>query len=330
MRTNLSLRLCGPLLAALLIVAPLALPAQAEDKPAAPAAPAAAAPDPKAVPPKMFASKEAALEALRAALAANDDAAIVALVGGAHADLVQSGKDPSVAKERARLAALIQEKSAWEEIPDGAVAVLGFKAWPMPVPLGVKDGQWFWDGEAGRDEVLARRIGAHELAVIDALRQVVEAQEAYKAADRDGDGVLEYAQRFVSTKGTRDGLWWPDAEDGSTEDRAPLGALLEEYVEYATPGERPGVWQGYRFRLLKGQGPCTPGGRMGYMQGENLVGGWAVIAYPDEYRNTGVKSFIISHRGRLFERDLGPDGEKVAKALTEFNPDSTWTRLGSP
>jgi len=326
MRTNLSLRPLGHLFLALLVVAPAVTPALADDKPAAPAAPAAAAP----TPPKMFASKEAALEALHAALAANDDAAIVALVGSAFADIVQSGKDASVAKERARLAGLIKEKAAWEEIPDGAVAVLGFKAWPMPVPLGVKDGQWFWDGEAGRDEVLARRIGAHELAVIDALRQVVEAQEAYKAADRDGDGVLEFAQRFVSTKGTRDGLWWPDAEDGSTEERAPLGALLEEYVEYATPGERPGMWQGYRFRLLKGQGPCTPGGRMSYMQGENLVAGWGVVAYPVEYRNTGVKSFIISHRGRLFERDLGPDGEKLAKALTEFNPDSTWMRLGNP
>jgi hypothetical protein len=326
MRTPISIRAFGPALLVLAILAPSAAPVLAEDKPA----PTPAAPKPAPTPPKSFASREAAMEALHAALAANDDAALTALVGSAHADLVQSGKDASVGKERARLAALIKEKVTWEEIPDGAIAALGFKAWPMPVPLGTKDGQWFWDGEAGRDELLARRIGAHELAVIAALRAVVEAQEVYKAADRDGDGVLEYAQRFVSTKGTRDGLWWPDPEEGSGDERAPLGALLEEYVEYAEKNERPGVWQGYRFRLLRGQGPCTPGGRLGYMQGENLVGGWAVVAWPDEYRNTGVKSFIISHRGRLFERDLGPGGAQIAQALTEFNPDSTWVRLGNP
>ncbi len=328
MRTNLSLRPCGLLLLALLLVAPAAAPVRADEAPAAPAAaPAAAAP----TPPTMFPSKEAALEALRAAMATNDDAAVVALVGSANADLVQDGKDASVARERKRIVDLSKEKAAWEEIADGGfVLVLGFKAWPVPVPLASKDGQVYWDGPAGRDELLARRIGKHELAVIDALRAVVEAQEAYKAADRDGDGVLEYAQRFLSTEGQRDGLWWPAPDDLTSDERSPLGAMLEDYLPHATAGQRGAPFEGYYFHLLKTQGPCTPGGRMAYLQGENLVGGWAVIAYPAEYRSTGVKSFIISHRGRLFERDLGPKGDEIAKALTEFNPDSTWVRLGNP
>jgi hypothetical protein len=300
---------------------------RAEDKPAT-AAPQATAGGGA----KRFDAKEAALAALIQALESNDDAALEGLVGPGNADLVQSGKDPYVARERKRVAGLAKEKATWEELDDGTlVAVLGPKDWPMPIPLAPKDGAWFWDAEQGRDELLARRIGANELAVMDLLREIVDAQVVYKAKDRDGDGVLEFAQKFVSSAGTKDGLYWEDPEDVSLEDRSPVGAMIAALGEGAVEGRKQGdPWSGYVFKLLTSQGACAPGGEGSWLEGANLTRGWGVLAIPAEHRITGVKSFIISHRGRLFERDLGPKGAEVAKGITTFQPDRTWVRVGNP
>lgn len=309
----------------------------APEAPAAPKAPAEAAPaaepkgagdakDPAGA--RLFDTPEAAMEALAAALAANDDDALKALTGPGSEDLVQSGKDGIVARERKRVAALIAEKVTFEDLDDGSkVAVVGVTAWPMPVPLAAKDGKWYFDAVQGRDEMLARRIGAGELRVIHAMRQLAEAQEAYKAKDRDGDGVLEYARKFVSSEGTHDGLFWIDPDDVSLEDRSPLGALVEELTPYLD-GKSHGVpFGGYLFKILTAQGCNAVGGAQSFLVGDDLTAGFIIVAVPAEYRITGVMSFVISHRGRLMQRDLGPTGAERFKTVTVFDPQHVWTEV---
>lgn len=276
--------------------------------------------------PRLFDTPDAAIQALAAALKANDDDAMKAIVGPGSEDLVQSGKDPIVARERKRVATLIAEKVSWDVLDDGTqVPVVGIEAWPMPVPLAKKDGQWFFDAVQGRDEVLARRIGTAELRMISMMRALFDAQEAYKAQDRDGDGVLEYAQRFVSTDGKHDGLFWLDADDVSVEDRSPLGALVEELTPYLD-GKSKGVpFGGYLFKILTAQGPNAVGGAQPYLAGEDMTGGFMIVAVPAEYRVTGVMSFAISHRGRLVEKDLGAQGVQRFKDATVWDPATPWT-----
>jgi hypothetical protein len=302
-----------------------------EEAPAKPEAPAKAGAT--KVAPQLFDSKEAAAKALLEALDGNDDAALKAMVGTDGEDLIQSGADPIAARERKKTADLMREKLALDEMDDDGsqILVLGAKDWPMPIPLArTPEGKWFFDQAQGRDELLARRIGKNELEVMDLLRDAAEAQEAYRQVDRDGDGVLEYAQKFVSTEGERDGLYWPEDEDESTDDRSPFGALVEELEPYLKDRVKGAPFAGYVFKLLTAQGPCTPGGAYEYMVGKDLTLGFGILAVPAEHRTTGVMSFIISHRGRLFERDLGPKGKEIAEGMTVFNPDMTWKRVGDP
>ncbi len=300
---------------------------RADDAPSEPKAPAAAK-DPAGA--QLFDTPEAAIQALAAALTANDDDAMKALTGPGSEDLVQSGKDPLVARERRRVAKLIAEKVDWDDLDDGTkVAVVGLTAWPMPVPLAPKDGKWFFDAVQGRDEVLARRIGAAELRMIGLMRQLAEAQEAYKAKDRDGDGVLEYAQKFVSTGDKHDGLFWADPEDVSLEDRSPLGALVEELTPYLDGKSKGAPFGGYLFKILTAQGCNAVGGARSFLVGDDLTGGFIIAAVPAEYRKTGVMSFVISHRGRLMERDLGPKGLEAFHTVTVFNPMNPWTEVSA-
>ena len=317
------------------VVALRADEAPAEPKPpVAPAAPAdPQAPAEPAAPAgaQLFDTPDAAIQALAAALEANDDDAMRTLVGPGSEDLIQSGKDPIVARERRRVATLIAEKVTWEELDDGTqVPVVGIEAWPMPVPLAKKDGKWFFDAVQGRDEVLARRIGTGELRTMSLMRALAEAQEAYKAKDRDGDGVLEYAQKFVSTGDAHDGLFWVDTEDVSLEDRSPLGAMVEELTPYLDGKSKGAPFGGYLFKILTAQGCNAVGGAQTFLSGENLTGGFVIVAVPAEYRVTGVMSFVITHRGRLVEKDLGPKGAELFKAATVFDPAQPWTASEEP
>jgi len=298
---------------------------RADDAPAEPKAPSA----PQApTGPTLFDTPDAAIQALAEALKSNDDDAMKALSGPGSDDLVQSGKDPIVQRERRRVATMIAEKVTWEELDDGTqVAVIGAKAWPMPIPLAKKDGKWFFDAEQGRDEVLGRRIGTAELRTISLMRALVEAQEAYKKKDRDGDGVLEYAQKFVSSEDKHDGLFWLDPEGVSVEDRSPLGALVEELTPRLEGKSKGEPFGGYLFKILLAQGPGSIGGRQSFLTGENLTGGFVIVAVPAEYRSTGVMSFAISHRGRLVQKDLGVKGPELFKAVTEWNPATRWMEV---
>ncbi|MBF0674111.1 DUF2950 domain-containing protein [Pseudomonas sp.] len=200
------------------------------------------------------------------------------------------------------------------ESRDRSHLVVGTAAWELPLPLvRGKDG-WFFDTQAGGETIRTRRIGRNELATLQAVRAYHDAQMDYADVDRDGDGALEYAQKFASSEGRHDGLYW--AEQPGKE-QSPLGPLFGDELP-------DGDWQGYHYRILTAQGPSAPGGQYDYLLGDNMSRGFALIAWPSTYGDSGVMSFMISHDGQVFEKDLGPDGGKQALAMTRFDPDSSW------
>lgn len=192
--------------------------------------------------------------------------------------------------------------------------VVGNSAWELPLPLVHGRDGWFFDTRAGGETIRLRRIGRNELATLQAVRAYHDAQMDYAEVDRDGDGVLEYAQRFVSSDGQHDGLYWAERPG---EEESPLGPLFGDELP-------DGDWQGYRYRILDAQGPSAPRGAYAYRLGDNMSRGFALIAWPADYGNSGVMSFMISHDGAVFEKDLGPDGGKQALAMRRFDPDSSW------
>lgn len=214
--------------------------------------------------------------------------------------------------------ALYKEKQLVQpDSPERAHLVVGEKAWVFPIPLKHVASGWAFDTKAGAEEIRLRRIGRNELATIQAVRAYHDAQMDYAEVDRNDDGVLEYAQKFISSDGQFDGLYWPE-EKGVEE--SPLGPLFGD----AAIGDD---WHGYHYRILTAQGPSAPGGAYDYMIGKRMTRGFAVIAWPTKYGDTGVMSFMISHDGEVFEKDLGRDSTKKAAAITRFDPDSSWNEV---
>lgn len=212
------------------------------------------------------------------------------------------------------------ERHAIETGSDGKSRLsVGKEPWVLPIPLQQSQGGWTFDLKAGAEETRVRRIGNNELAVMQALLAYHDAQSEYAHDDRDGDGVLEYAQKFVSSDGAHDGLFWAEDDSGEI---SPLGPLFGD----ETPN---GQWHGYHFRILDAQGPSAPGGAYSYRLGENMSRGFALVAWPARYNDTGVMSFMISHEGEIFEKDLGANGERLAKAMKSFDPDDSW-KLDTP
>lgn len=200
------------------------------------------------------------------------------------------------------------------ESRDRSHLVVGTAAWELPLPLvRGKDG-WFFDTKSGGETIRTRRIGRNELATLQAVRAYHDAQMDYAEWDRDGDGALEYAQKFASSEGRHDGLYWAEQPG---EEQSPLGPLFGDELP-------DGDWQGYHYRILTAQGPSAPGGQYDYLLSDNMSRGFALIAWPSTYGDSGVMSFMISHDGQVFEKDLGPDGGKQALAMTRFDPDSSW------
>jgi hypothetical protein len=201
--------------------------------------------------------------------------------------------------------------------------LIGKDEWPVPFPI-VKGGNgWHFDLEAGLDELLARRIGQNELAAIDSLRAVVDAEEDYRAIDRDGDEVLEYAQKFVSAPGKKDGLYW-EVPEGSNDAVSPLLGFVTQQEGYLQGRDEGDPLRGYNFRLITRQGAGAPGGRYDYIINDNMIGGYAVIAVPDDYGNTGIMTFMVNQQGRVYEKDLGEDTAIAAAAIQEYDLDSSW------
>lgn len=278
--------------------------------------------------PTRFASPEDAAAALAKATAANDVKALNALFGPAAKDLVGTG-DP-VADKRARtlFAAAYAEKHAVTVDGDKATLIVGASDWPTPIPIVKHGDKWSFDAKQGKQEILDRRIGNNELATIQVCLAYVDGQREYASLDRNGDGRLEYAQKFFSTPGKKDGLYWPS--DGL--EPSPLGEFIvqaqaEGYKSARLATGKPSPYHGYLYRMLKAQGKDARGGAMNYVVKGRMIGGFALVAYPAKYGSSGVMTFIVNHDGVVYQKDLGPNSAAVALKMTEYNPDATWSKV---
>ncbi|WP_178082238.1 MULTISPECIES: DUF2950 domain-containing protein [unclassified Pseudomonas] len=198
-----------------------------------------------------------------------------------------------------------------------AILAVGSDHWTLPIPMTKGTNGWHFDMKVAGVEIRARRIGRNELDAVQAALTYHDAQMDYASVDRDGDGALEYAQKIFSTPGKHDGLYWADDDSGQI---SPLGPLFGKAINDED-------WHGYHFRILDAQGPSAPGGAYSYRIGDKMSRGFALIAWPAKYDDTGVMSFMISHEGQVFEKDLGPNGEKLAKAMKRFDPDDSWKEV---
>jgi len=276
---------------------------------------------------KNFASPEAAITALVDAVKLNDQPLLRAILGPHSGKLISSG-DP-VADQRGRAAFIKAYGESNQLLVEGgtkATLVIGKDAWPFPIPLMKSGGGWRFDTREGEHEILSRRIGRNELAAIQVCLAIVDAEREYAAQDVDGNGVLEYARRFASTPGKRDGLYWPTKSGGP---QSPLGSLLAAAANdgYSRSGIRSlAPYHGYFYRILTKQGKDAPGGAYDYLVKGKMIGGFGVLAYPARYAASGVMSFIVNHDGVVFEKDLGKNTAAIASKMTIYNPDSSWKR----
>ena len=290
--------------------------------------PAPAAPKPTA-PQTLFATPEAASEALIAASERFDLNTLKEILGANGIDLVVTGDPVQDKNQGAAFAAQARVKTQIvrdEKNPTTATLVIGADAWPVPVPLVQEGGKWRFDTEAGRQEVLYRRIGRNELDAIQFCLGYVEAQHEYASLKRGGAAVNQYAQRVISTKGQQDGLAW-QAPDGTWQgpvSREIAGFIAEGYTDKNEP------FHGYYFKILKGQGPAAPMGEMDFTFKGVMLAGFALVAAPANYGVTGVKTFMVSHTGIVYEKDCGPDTLEQFRAMERYNPDSTWSPVQEP
>ena len=269
-----------------------------------------------------FATGQEAAQALVSAAAQNDTAALLKIFGPAGKDIVESGDAAEDKAGRARFADLARAKM--EVVPEPgnpnrATVVVGPDDWPFPVPLVHRNNQWYFDSAKGRVEVLARRVGRNEMTAIDVCRGYVEAQMEYAAQDRNGDAVLQYAQKILSSPGKKDGLYW----EGESDTLVPK-AFADAAAAMLAEGKKPVPYHGYYFHILKAQGPDAQGGALDYVVKGKMIGGFALIAYPAEYNVSGIKTFLVSHHGGVYEKDLGNATPTLARQITRFNPDKTW------
>ena len=274
-------------------------------------------------PPEKFATPEEAVGTLVTAAEKFDVAALKKILGTKGASLVTSPDTVSDRVDATTFASLAREKQQLEYDSSRTTVVVsvGDLDWPMPIPL-VKhsDDKWSFDPESGMEEILLRRIGRNELDAIQVCHGYVEAQKDYALEKRDGAIVNQYAQRAISTPGKQDGLAW-QAPDGSWQ--GPAGEAIARVIEQGyTRDPRP--YHGYHFKILTGQGPAAPLGEMDFMVDGAMIGGFALVAAPAEYLVTGVKTFIVSHDGIVYEKDLGEKTLEVFRTMTRYNPDSTW------
>jgi Protein of unknown function (DUF2950) len=277
-----------------------------------------------------YKTPEAAVDALVATARSGDEKAALVVLGRDGEDIITSGDKVSDDAVRARFVTSYDAKHEITTEGDSkAILVIGDNDYPFPIPMvRNKNGTWSFDTEAGRREILYRRIGHNELDAIETSLAYVDAQSDYAAKDRTGAGAGIYAQRFVSTPGKKDGLYWPTEQ---SEEESPLGELFAAASKQGyRAGEGRSPYHGYYYKILTKQGPSAEGGAADYTVNGNMIGGFALVAYPAEYRNSGVMSFIVNYAGTVYEKDLGPDTAEIAEHMTSFNPDSTWKKVDTP
>ncbi len=281
-----------------------------------------------ATPQKTFASPDEAVNEFLAAVKAHDAKAVLAILGTGGKDIIYSG-DPVADRANAeRFLKAYGEAHKLEPSGDSkAILSVGKDDWPFPIPLVKTRTTWRFDTKQGADEILNRRIGRNELAVIQVVQAIADAQREYYSRNPANDKLLQYAQKFASSKGKKDGLYYPTK---AGEQPSPLGQLVataqaQGYKRDASG--KPVPYFGYYYRILKGQGAAAPGGAYDYVVRGKMIGGFALVAYPARYANSGVMTFIVNHNGVVYEKDLGPGTAEIAVKMTKFNPDKTWKRV---
>jgi len=280
---------------------------------------------PAQAPSKSFDNPQQAAEALIQATESYNVPVLLEILGPDGKDIITSAdgvRDKNIA---AAFAAKAHEKNFVTidaKNQNRAILSVGNDDWPLPVPMIKEKGKWHFDSKQGREEILFRRIGANELDAIQVCRGFVEAQEEYASQVHDDSGVNQYAQRIISTPGKRDGLYWKneDGTPGGPISEAIARAIEEGYTSRSEP------YHGYFFKILKGQGPAARLGQLDYVINGIMIGGFALVAFPADYRVTGVKTFTVSYDGVVYEKDLGPDSLSLAKNMERYNPDKTWHR----
>jgi hypothetical protein len=271
-----------------------------------------------------FGTPEAAVEVLLTALKSSDDGSLTALFGAEYADRLLS-KDKAAAREdRTRLYEAAQKRwTLRKDTADRAVVLIGPDAWPFPIPLARSGTEWRFHTAEGVEEIVNRRIGRDELNAITVCRFYLAAQRQYASKIRDASDVRKFAQRLASTPGHQDGLYWDSAVANGEE--SPFGPHVAEFLK---SGRKPGEpYYGYYFRILTRQGSHAPGGRYTYVINGNMIAGFALVAFPAEYGNSGIMTFLVSHHGKVYQKDLGPRTTAIVKAMQEYNPDATWTEV---
>ena len=271
-----------------------------------------------------FGTPEAAVEALLTALKNNDDGALSGLFGAEYADRLVSKDKVAAREDRNRLYQESQKK--WilrKDTADLAILVIGPDAWPFPIPLVRNGTDWSFHTAAGMEEIVNRRVGRDELKAIAVCHDYLMAQREYARKIRDKSGVRKFAQRLVSTSGAQDGLYWDPAVAGGEE--SPFGPQIAEFLK--SGHKRGDPYYGYFFRILTRQGKNAPGGRYSYVINGNMIAGFALVAFPAEYGNTGVMTFLVSHHGKVYQKNLGRQTDAIVKAMQEYNPDETWTEV---
>lgn len=275
---------------------------------------------------RSFATAKDAVDALTGALRAHDKAQLLAILGPNGEDIISSGDEVADRARAEKFLALYDQKHALA--PDGPNSMtleVGNDNWPLPIPIVFKNGSWSFDSEAGKEEILNRRIGENELSVIQVCKAIADAQKEFALQSVDADGVNEYARKFISDEGKHNGLYWPTAEG---EKPSPLGELAAAAAAegYSRKADGPSPYHGYCYRILLAQGPHAPDGALDYVENGKMALGFAVVAYPADYGNSGIMTFTMGPDGIVFQKDLGEDTEKLAQEMKEFDPGEGWTK----
>ncbi|MEW6107835.1 MAG: DUF2950 domain-containing protein [Nitrospirota bacterium] len=277
------------------------------------------------MPQKSFSSPAEAVNSLVAAVRANDEKEMLAILGPESRELISSGDEVADGTGREKfLKAYDLTNSLLQESADRMVLLIGADSWPLPIPIVKRDAAWFFATSEGKQEILNRRIGRNELHVIDVLHAYVDAQHEYASRDCRGRGKVEFAQRLISAEGKRDGLYWR-AKEG--EDESPLGPLIARAAKEGYNESDISPFHGYYFKILTGQGKYAEGGAYNYVVKGKMILGFALAAYPAEYGNSGVMTFIVNQKGIIYEKDLGRYSRRIAETMNVFNPDKTWKKV---
>jgi hypothetical protein len=277
---------------------------------------------------RTFASPEDAVVALVDALKANDTAQLTQILGPDSRKILSSGDDIADKQAREVFLTAYAEKAALSTEGDHTILSIGAEEWPVPIPLLKNGNNWLFDTAAGMQEVLFRRIGNNELTTMQLCKTYVDAQKEYASKGHDGKSKGIYAQRFTSSAGKHDGLYWKSDDPN---DKSPFGDLAAQAASdgYSKPDDKPIPFYGYYFRILTGRGGSAPGGTLDYLVNGEMQKGFAMIAYPAEYKNSGVMTFMVDDKGTIYQKDLGTESAKAAAEINEFDPDSSWAKAES-